>query len=673
MKKQRIATVIGGIVIFAVGLLIGRGGGSTDDPAPSSASAPTNAAIKFWTCSMHPAIRQPGPGKCPICGMDLIPVTSGSGGNDGPRDLTLSPTAQTLAGIQTAPVERKFVDAAIRLVGKVDYDETRLGQITSRVPGRLDRLFVDYTGVSITKGDHLVLLYSPELLEAQQTLIQAIKTADALKSSETGLSKQRAIATVESSREKLRLWGLDAKQIARIEASEKPEEHLTINAPMSGIVVHKNAVEGMYVQTGARIYTIADLTRVWVMLDAYESDLAWLHYGQDVEFETEAYPGETFHGRIAFIDPVLNAKTRTVKIRVNVDNKRGRLKPEMFVRAVVRSHVAAGGKVMDPGLAGKWISPMHPEIVKDAPGDCDICGMALVKAEDLGYVRADAGKEEAPLVIPASAPLLTGKRAVVYVEKGPGKYEGVEIELGSRAGDWYLVKSGLKEGDKVVTNGAFKIDSSIQILAKPSMMNPSEGQGAKGGGRDTELKRLEAPAEFLDQLTTVYKAYLTLQKALSGDDFEASKSAALKLGATLGKVDMALLTGEAHMTWMGHLKALTDGGAAMTAAGSIDDARKAFVGVSDAMITALKQFGSVPDTPANVFHCPMALGAGKGADWLQSTDQTENPYLGAKMFKCGDLVESIKGRGAKGAEPAKGEHIGHQHNAADQPQGKKSK
>lgn len=666
MKKTLIAVIIGVVIAFAGGLLVGRGGSSKHIHAPSSPPAPTGAAIKFWTCSMHPQIKLQDPkAKCPLCGMDLIPVTSGSGGNDGPRDLTLSPSAQKLAGIQTAPVERRFVDAAIRLVGKVDYDETRLGHIASRVPGRLDRLFVDYTGVSITKGDHLVLLYSPELLEAQQTLIQAIKTADTLKSSETGLAKQRALTSVESSRAKLRLWGLDTNQIARIEASEKPEEHLTINAPMSGIVVHKNAVEGMYVQTGARIYTIADLTRVWVMLDAYESDLAWLHYGQDVEFETEAYPGETFHGRIAFIDPVLNAKTRTVKIRVNVDNKPGRLKPEMFVRAVVRSRVATGGKVMDPGLAGKWISPMHPEIVKDAPGDCDICGMALVKAEDLGYVSANAGKEEAPLVIPASVPLLTGKRAVVYVEKGPGKFEGVEIELGPRAGDWYLVKSGLKEGDKVVSKGAFKIDSAIQILAKPSMMNPGEG-------RETELKRLEAPAAFLNQLTKVYDAYLPLQKALSGDDFDASKPAAQKLVDALETVDMALLKGEAHMAWMEHLKTLTDGGAAMASASSIGDARKAFEHVSNGVITALKQFGSSPDTPANVFHCPMALG-GKGANWLQSTEGTENPYYGAKMFKCGDLTESIKGRGTEGAGPAKDEHASHQHNAADLPQGKKSK
>ncbi len=153
-----------------------------------------------------------------------------------------------------------------------------------------------------------------------------------------------------------------------------------------------------------------------MLLDAYESDLPWLRFGQRVEFTTESYPGEIFVGQVAFIDPVLNRDTRTVKVRVNVVNDDGRLKPEMFVRATVKSQVASGGRVLDPSLAGKWISPMHPEIVKDEPGVCDICGMPLVRAETLGYVTAEPNEGAKPLVIPASAALLTGKRAIVYVQ-----------------------------------------------------------------------------------------------------------------------------------------------------------------------------------------------------------------------------------------------------------------
>ena len=659
MKNSKlILTAIGVIAAFAVGLLVGRGGGSTTerDHAHESQSAET----KFWTCSMHPNIQlEDSKAKCPICHMDLIPVKDDVGDDGGPRDLSLSASAQKLAGVQTTPVERKFVDAAIRLVGKIDYDETRRGHITARVPGRLERLYVDYAGVAVKEGDHMVRLYSPELLEAQQTLIQALETAERLKNSESDLARQRAGATVESSREKLRLWGLDKEQIARIESNEKPEEHLTINAATGGIVVDKNAVEGMYVQTGTRIYTIADLSRVWVKLDAYESDLAWLHYGQTVEFETEAYPGETFDGKIAFIDPALNPRTRTVKVRVNVENEDGRLKPEMFVRAVVHSRVASGGKVMDPGLAGKWISPMHPEIVKDKPGDCDICGMALVKAEELGYVSADAGKDVAPLVIPVSAPLLTGKRAVVYVEKAPGLFEGREIGLGRRAGDFYLVKKGLKEGDRVVTKGAFKIDSAIQIQARPSMMNPGEGHGAPGhhhhghgydGHAETatappvKVSRIQTPGAFQKQLSAVYAEYLKLGKGLSSDDPATAKSAAGAFVAELARVEMALLKGDAHMAWMERLNPLKKAGQAAADAKEVDATRKAFETVSNEMIMAVQQFGITGETKANVFHCPMAFG-NKGASWLQATDELENPYFGAKMYRCGTLKETLPGKG----------------------------
>lgn len=269
-----------------------------------------------------------------------------------------------------------------------------------------------------------------------------------------------------SAREKLRLLGITEKQIQEIEQRGKPNDHITIYAPVGGIVIQKLRQEGDRVRTGDRIYTVADLTQLWVQMDAYESDLAWLRYGQDVEFSTEAYPGEVFHGRIAFIDPILNEATRTVKVRVNVANADGRLKPEMFVRAIVRSQIAAGGRVLDASLAGKWISPMHPEIVKDEPGNCDICGMPLVRAETLGYVTAEPSDTAKPLVIPVSAALLTGTRAIVYVQIPNAEeptYEGREIVLGPRAGDYYLVKAGLKEGELVVTNGNFKLDSALKF------------------------------------------------------------------------------------------------------------------------------------------------------------------------------------------------------------------
>ena len=428
-----------------------------------------------WTCSMHPQIRQPKPGKCPICFMDLVPVDSS--GDVGAREITFSQDALKLMEIQTTPVERKFVEAQIRMVGKVDYDETRLKHITAWVPGRIDRLYVDFTGTQVIKGDHMVYLYSPELISAQAEFLQAVKSVQNIKSDSSELIKRSIRAMLEAASEKLRLLGLTEKQIETIEKTGQPTDYITIYAPIGGIVINKHVTEGTYVQTGTKVYTIADLSQLWVQLDAYESDMMWIRYGQEVEFTTEAYPGEVFKGQISFISPTVNPRTRTIKVRLNVSNPEEKLKPGMFVRAIVRSKIASGGKVMDADMAGKWICPMHPSVVKETTGKCDICQMNLVTTESLGFLKAEL-PDQAPLVIPATAALITGKRAVVYVRKPNAEkptFEGREVVLGPRAGDYYLVKTGLTEGEVVVTKGNFKIDSALQIQAKPSMMSP-QGQ-----------------------------------------------------------------------------------------------------------------------------------------------------------------------------------------------------
>ena len=545
--------VMTGVVVLAavgLGVAAGRllfpateGSGVVDALEAGDARAST-----VWTCAMHPQIRQPNPGACPLCGMDLIPAADGAGDEaDGLREVSISREARALLDVRAMPVERRYVTATVRMVGKVEYDETRLGYITAWVPGRLDRLFVDYTGVEVKKGDHTASIYSPELYSAQAELIRAREAVQQRRSSSTVLSAERLL---ESAREKLRLWGLTEEQIRTIEAQQKPSDHLTIYAPMSGIVIQKNVQEGMYVETGTRIYTIADLTEVWVKLDAYESDLSWLRYGQRVEFATEAYPGEVFEGMVAFIDPVLNPKTRTVKVRVNVPNPSGKLKPDMFVRATVRAKVATAGRVIDPALVGKWICRMHPGEIQDTAGDCPICGMPMVRTESLGYVStADVEDESAePLVVPASAVLKTGTRAVVYVERTDADaptYEGREIVLGPRAGDFYIVRAGLSEGDRVVTQGNFKLDSALQIAAKPSMMNPEASLGVVGLGDD----RVRVPPSIARQLARVRAASAEVDTARRSDDREATRAALRDFEDTLADVDATALQGRAGAIW----------------------------------------------------------------------------------------------------------------------------
>jgi Cu(I)/Ag(I) efflux system membrane fusion protein len=541
---------------------------NSQEQASSSPQEQTGEQVAYWTCSMHPQIHMPKPGLCPICNMKLIPVRKDVGSEMASmREFKTSEAAKALMDIETTPVERKFVATEIRMVGKVEYDESRLAYITAWVSGRLDQLYVDYTGVSVNKGDHLVYMYSPELLSAQEELLQAMKSAQRIKSGNSEIMRDLTSETLEAAKEKLRLLGLSAEQIAEVEKRGTATDHVTIYAPISGIVVHKNAIEGMYVKTGTRIYTVADLSHVWVKLDAYESDLSWLRFGQQVEFTTVSFPGEVFRGTISFIDPVLDPVTRTVKVRVDVPNKDGKLKPEMFVKALVKANVAAAGKVMDPKLAGKWICPMHPSVIKNEPGKCDICGMPLVTTESLGYVSAEPKDSEKPLVIPVTAALITGTRAIVYVEvpnTDKPTYEGREIVLGPRAGDYYIVRNGLEEGQRVVTKGNFKIDSALQIQAKPSMMTPEGGgsggmhmnmdmgQGLKGkpSAEKKGQMTMTLPAISRQQLDSVIAASDVIIDAVKDLDLSQIHLAFAELGKTIKQVDMTLLEGHNHMLWM---------------------------------------------------------------------------------------------------------------------------
>lgn len=469
-KNIRLDLVIGIIIAFAGGFFIK----SLMQPSTPMKMQNAEETTQMWTCAMHPEIRLPKPGKCPKCFMDLIPVKNDEG-KVSERQIAFSPEAVKLMDIQTTPVQRKFVEAEIRMVGKIDYDETRLQDVTAWVAGRIDRMYVDFTGTRVIKGDHMFDLYSPDLISAQAEFLEAIKSTEKLTPESSELVQRSVQSTLEAAKEKLRLLGLTEAQIQTIKQSDQPADHITLNAPQNGIVIKKHLAEGAYVKTGTAVYTIADLSQLWVQLDAYESDMPWVRFGQDVEFTTEAYPGEVFHGRVMFISPTLDAATRTIKLRVNVDNYNLALKPGMFVRAVIRSQVAANGPVADPEMEGKWICPMHPSVIKDSPGQCDICGMDLVTVASLGYVEVDVNQP--PLVIPATAPLVTGKRSVVYVQVPDTEkptFEGRQIVLGSRAGDYYLVEEGLNEGEQVVVQGNFKIDSALQIQAKPSMMSPSD-------------------------------------------------------------------------------------------------------------------------------------------------------------------------------------------------------
>ncbi|MDD2589947.1 MAG: efflux RND transporter periplasmic adaptor subunit [Fermentimonas sp.] len=376
----------------------------------------------IWTCSMHPQIRMEEPGDCPLCGMDLIPLqTSGSGdATVDPDAIQLSVEAAALANVQTTVVSRQNPIKEVQFYGTIQVDERLSQSQTSHVSGRIEKLFVTFTGESVKRGQPLATIYSPELLNAQQELIEATKMKDI----------QPAI--LEAVRDKLRLWKLTDEQIAQLENSGEVSPFIDVAATTSGIVISKNVNQGDYVNTGTVLFAIADLSKVWAIFDAYESDLPFLKIGDQVEYTLQSLPGKTFTGRISFINPILDSSTRTAKVRVETTNPGMELKPEMYANAIIKSP----------------LKQYNNEVV-----------------------------------IPKSAILWTGKRSIVYVKQPDTDTPAFllrEIELGPSLGDSYVVLSGLNEGDEVVTNGAFTIDASAQLAGKRSMMNETAGRAVTG-------------------------------------------------------------------------------------------------------------------------------------------------------------------------------------------------
>jgi Cu(I)/Ag(I) efflux system membrane fusion protein len=403
------------ILLLICGLVAGCKG--------SSGEKDESAKPQIWTCSMDPQVRQDHPGKCPICGMNLIPLKTAGAieGTVDPDALMLSKEAAALANIQTTVVSRSNPVKEIHLYGAIQPDERLLRSLVSHVSGRIEKLSVNFTGETIRKGQIVANIYSSDLLNAQQELLEAAK----LQSSQVSqMSQMSQISLLEAAREKLRLWKLTDQQIAAIEQSGTASPLTDIVAGTSGIVTAKKVEQGDYVNPGSVLFDLADLSSVWAVFDAYEVDLPYLKNGDKVEYTLQAIPGKTFSGKIAFIDPILDRTTRTAKVRVETANPGLQLKPEMYANAVVQASLKQ---------------------------------------------HADE------IVIPKTAVLWTGKRSIVYVKQADSDmpvFKLREIELGPSLGDAYVVISGISDGEEIVTNGAFSIDASAQLEGKRSMMNP---------------------------------------------------------------------------------------------------------------------------------------------------------------------------------------------------------
>ncbi|MFH0990906.1 MAG: efflux RND transporter periplasmic adaptor subunit [bacterium] len=403
------------------------------------ADAVVTQSAEYYTCPMHPSVISDKPGACPVCGMALVkkmkPQETSSNDMDNLRAVTLSPTQRVLANVATAPVERTSSVRSVSAVGVVSYAEPNQANVSAWFRGRIEKLYVNYTGQEIKKGQPLFELHSPDLISAEQELILAQSSA-AVSSGNDTTSRQR---TLEAARERLHIhFGMTDEQIAETEKMKQPRMSVTFHSPIHGTVISKEVQEGQYVDEGMVLYRLVDLSKVWIYLDVYEKDIRFVKMGTSVYFTSDTYPNERFHGTATFIDPVINEETRTVRVRIESNNINKKLKPNMFVQATITVPFTSN------------------------------------------------------VLVPSSAVMLTGKRSVVWVEVKPNVFEPRDVVVGTSSDTKSEILNGLNEGEQVAVSGGFLIDSE-SALRQPTSADPHAGH------RTQKANTAQTPVPSSDQ------------------------------------------------------------------------------------------------------------------------------------------------------------------------------
>nr|WP_321226550.1 efflux RND transporter periplasmic adaptor subunit [uncultured Psychroserpens sp.] len=594
MKDNKVVIYIS---LLAIGLLLGwfifGGSSNTETEHNHKEVAETN---QMWTCSMHPQIMQPEPGDCPICGMDLIPAESSAEGLLADQ-FKLTENAMALANIQTSIVgdNTSNMDTGFVLSGKITENENETATMPAHFNGRIEKLYIKSLGEQVKNGQAIAKIYSPELIAAQQELITAYK----LKASQPKL--------YNAVKNKFKNWRIHGSQLDEVEQTGQVKTSFTIYSHVSGVVTEIAINEGSHIMDGKSIFKVSNLKTVWANFDVYENQISQFKKGQDVIVTTNAYADKEFKAKVDFIDPILDTKTRTVKLRVVLSNKDGLFKPGMFVE----------GKI------------------KGSPS---------------------SSKEEV-LSIPTTAVLWTGKRSVVYIKSNPNEpvFEMREITLGNQIGDNYQVLEGLNSGDEVVTNGTFTVDAAAQLQGKKSMMNREGGKVMTGHeghlGMETTAsvnneklsnknERIKVSKEFQNQLKVVFNDYIKLKDALVKDDLNNVIVESKQVLTDLSKIDMKLLTDkEAHMHWMSIEKEIRTVATSISNTSKIKEQRNHFKHLSSYLTNAIEVFG----INEKVYHqfCPMADN-NNGAYWLSTEKKVINPYFGEAMLTCGEVKQIIE-------------------------------
>lgn len=577
--KVPLLILIALLVGLGAGYLLFGGGAAAPETAHPHEAGASDAAGTTWTCSMHPQIRRDEPGDCPICGMDLIQQSEMA--SDDPLNFEMTREAARLANIQTTIVGESATEAGttLQLSGKVQADERRASSQVAQVPGRIEKLYVSFTGEQVYKGQKLAELYAPDLIAAQRELLEAVKMQEV---------NPRLL---EAARNKLRYWKIAPEQIDEIIESGEIQETFPLYATESGVVTQRRVAVGDYVAQGEPLFDLMNLSTVWAVFDAYEEDLPQIEVGDRITFSTPAVPGQRFSGRVTFIDPLIDKDRRVVAVRTEVRNPNGKLKPEM-----------------------------------------------LVTGELLGETTG----EQLALTVPKSAVLWTGERSVVYVrvpDTDIPTFQYRELELGEAMGDRYRVLDGLEAGEEVVTYGNFSIDAAAQLNNQASMMNRDIQIKGEGGAKEAPNYRAAAPKIFKQQLGSAIEAYLRLKDALVATNAETAAVQAKAFTDAVEGISSDGITGEALEYWRQQRGALMAHSKQIAETEAVAKQRTQFDFLSQALISTVKAFGAAEQT-YYVQHCPMAFDW-EGADWISDVEEIRNPYFGDEMLACGTVEETL--------------------------------
>ena len=530
MKNINKKTVLIVVITLIVGVLIGLWTGGGHKHTDEELGTETEHTI--WTCSMHPQIRQDGPGSCPICGMDLTPLAQEEESDLPAGALKMSATAMQLANIQTLTIGREESNMELRLSGKLTVDQEHLFAQNAHVGGRIENLMVNTIGEYVQAGKQIASIYSPELINAQRELLQAYQ------------SREDYPALYKAVEEKFQLWKVKPDQIQKIISSGKVQENLPIYANASGYVMRKNVSKGDYLQGGEVLYELADLKKLWLEFDVFEKEAFSIKKGMKVDYYFNAMPGKTFSGKLDFIEPILDPVTRTFKARVNILNPNLSFKPEMLATGIVYINIPNDGS---------------------------------------------------SIVIPKSAVMWTGKNSVVYVKHETDNQIGFQMRpvvLGMALEDSYVVSEGLEIGEEIVVEGTFSVDAAAQLANKPSMMNrahPAEHRVALPAS-------IELNSDQKLRLQPLYESYFKLKDALVKDDQQGASQAFTHFLKDWKGLDWKKFPVEVQQmlkTTDGLRKVETNNRGTLS---SLEDIRKDFLSLSTVLVTLTKSIKNIDQT-----------------------------------------------------------------------------